>query len=286
MSIRIERVRPEWVPELGRICFEAFSTLQDRHGVERDFDAVESGEMVVGLFASRADYAGFAALDGDRLLGSNFLGFSDDVASVGPITVSPEAQGRGVGRTLMNAVLDEARKRGRSRVRLQQEAINTSSLSLYESLGFDWREGCALMRPSIASDADPLMRAIEEDDLGTIGAISTRHFHHSRRNEAEGLLRIGVPGVLLERDGRCTGYFFPGMLGHGFAESDADLATLVTQAMRVAPPMFHRCIVPLGENGLHRALLGAGCRTIKLLNYMSVGPYQRPIGAWMPSIGM
>jgi len=285
MTIRIERVRPEWVPELGRICFEAFSALQDAHGVERDFDSPDSGAMIVGMFASREDFAGFAALDGDRLLGSNFLGFSDDVAGVGPITVRPDVQAQGVGRMLMNAVLEEARRRGIARVRLLQEAINTASLSLYTSLGFDWREACALMRPAIAPEASPGVRPVEERDLPAIDAISRRHYHHSRRNEVAGFLRMGLPGVLLDRGGRATGYYFPGMLGHGFAEHEEDLALLVTQAMRDAPPMFHRCIVPLGEQGLHRGLLGAGCRTIKLLNYMSLGEYTRPRSAWMPCIG-
>lgn len=288
MAITLQPIRPDQIPEASRICFEAFGSLQDRHGVERDFDSVETAGLVVGMFASRPDYAGFVALDDDgrTVLGSNFLGFSDAVAGVGPITVRPDAQSRGVGKLLMLAVMDEAVRRGITRVRLMQEAINTTSLSLYTKLGFDWREACSLMRPAAAPVDDPRARPVMEADLPAIAAISTRQYHASRVNEVAGFLRMQLPGFLLRRDGRDVGYFFPGLLGHGFAETPDDMAALITHAARHAPPPFLKMLLPLSQSDLHRVLLERGCRTIKLLNYMSTGEYRAPTGAWMPCIGM
>lgn len=288
MAITLQPIRPDQIPEASRICFEAFGSLQDRHGVERDFDSVETAGLVVGMFASRPDYAGFVALDDDgrTVLGSNFLGFSDAVAGVGPITVRPDAQSRGVGKLLMLAVMDEAARRGITRVRLMQEAINTTSLSLYTKLGFDWREACSLMRPAAAPVDDPRARPVMEADLPAIAAISTRQYHASRVNEVAGFLRMQLPGFLLRRDGRDVGYFFPGLLGHGFAETPDDMAALITHAARHAPPPFLKMLLPLSQSDLHRVLLERGCRTIKLLNYMSTGEYRAPTGAWMPCIGM
>ena len=286
MPLRIEPVSPEQVPALAKICFDAFGTLHRRHGVEPDFDSVKTAAMVVGMFASRPDFAGFVATDGAEVLGSNFIGFSDPVAGVGPITVRPEAQSRGVGRALMIAVMDEARRRGVTRVRLLQEAINTTSLSLYTKLGFDWRDGCALMRPAPAAADDPRVRPLVAGDLANIDRISTSQYHTTRRNEVEMFLKNGLPGFVLERDGRAAGYYFPGLIGHGFAEKVDDLAALVGHAARNVPPPFHKALVPLSENELHRALLSRGCRTIKLLNYMTMGEWKAPVGAWMPCIGM
>lgn len=287
MSISIIRVEPGHVPELGRICFEAFGTLQDRHGVQRDFDTVETATMVVAMFAARADFAGFAALDGGRLVGSNFLGFSDPVAGVGPITIDPGSQSAGVGRALMLAVMEEAARRGIRRVRLLQEAINTTSLSLYTKLGFDWREACALMQPAPAAADDPRIRAATIEDIGEIDRVSTRHYHSTRRNEAAWMLKAGMPAFVIRGGkGGVSGYCFPGLLGHGFAESPEELATLVVHAARHAPPPFHRVLVPLGELDLHRTLLARGCRTIKLFSYMTTGEYTRPRGAWIPSVEM
>ena len=289
MAAKIVPVRPDHIPALAKICFEAFGALQDRHGVERDFDSVETSEMVVGMFGSRPDVAGFAAEENGELLGSNFIMFADPVASVGPITVAPGTQARGVGKALMLAVMEEARKRGVAQVRLQQEAINTASLSLYTKLGFDWRDGCALVKiggmAAVPPAAGATIRAATGDDLEAIDRISSRQFHATRRGECGVMLKMGFPTAVLVRGGEVRGYHFPGFLGHGFAETAADLAALIAHSARHAPPPFQKVLVPLSQNELHRTLLGHGARTVKLFNYMTVGPFTPPGGAWVPSIG-
>jgi GNAT superfamily N-acetyltransferase len=288
MSFEIIPHRPEHIPELAEICFNAFGTLQDRHGVDRDFDSVETAATVVGMFGTRPDFAGFVAVErgSGRLLGSNFISFSDPVSGVGPITVRPEAQSRGVGRALMLAVMDEAKRRGVRQVRLLQEAINTTSLSLYTKLGFDWQDGCALIRPAPAATDDPSMRPVTAGDLPMIDRLSMRHYHSTRVNEVAGFVKMGLPGFVMQRGGEAVGYYFPGLLGHGFAETPEELAALVTHSVRYAPPPLHRALLPLSESTLHRLLLERGCRTIKLFNYMTTGEFERPRGAWMPCIGM
>lgn len=285
MSIRLFTPDATHVPELGRICFEAFGALQDRHAVERDFPSPDVATMVVGMFAARPDVFAVAAEVSGRIVGSNYIAFADPVASVGPITVDPRVQAGGVGRELMKAVMREAERRGVACVRLMQEAINTASLSLYSKLGFQWRECCALMQPVPAGEPDPRVRPMTADDLIAVDRISGQQFHFTRRGEVEIMLRGGVGGVVMERGGGVTGYFIPGLLGHGFAASHQDMLTLIGQAMRLAPPMFHRVIVPLGEHDTFTGLLRAGGRTVKMFNLMSTGPYRRPTGAWIPSIG-
>src|SRR5215204_4098113 len=65
-------------------------------------------------------------------------------SAIGPITVDPSVQGGGVGRQLMQAVIERAR--GAMGARLVQDAFNTRSYSLYASIGFDLREPLLLMR--------------------------------------------------------------------------------------------------------------------------------------------
>ncbi|MCC6425805.1 MAG: GNAT family N-acetyltransferase [Phycisphaerales bacterium] len=288
MPISIIPVKPDHIPALGEICHLAFSALQDRHGVERDFDTVEIGQMVISLFATRPDIAGFAAIDTDtgKLLGSNFLAYSDPVAGVGPITIHPDEQSRGIGRLLMLAVMEEAERRGIAHVRLFQETINTCSLSLYTKLGFDWRDAASLIRINPAPKDDPRIRPLTTADLPLVDEISKRHYHSTRIKEVADMLRLGFPGFVLADRHLITGYFFPGLLGHGFAVTDEGLASLVTHSARHAPPQFHKAILPLSENNLHRELMARGCRSIKMFNYMTLGPWQPPAGAWMPCIGM
>lgn len=284
--------REEHGPDLARICFEAFGRLQDRHGVARDFVSVDVAYMMVGMMLSRPDAAGFTAVDSasGRILGSNFLLFSDAVAGVGPITVDPECQSKGVGRLLMLAVMEEARRRRIEQVRLLQECINTTSLSLYAKLGFDWQDSCALMDPSTGDlqrrASTGAIRPMTEGDLDAVAAISKRQYHASRRNEVAACLRMQFPAFVLEDGSEVRGYFLPGLLGHGFAAEPGQLADLVIHAGMHSPEMFHRVLVPLSENHLHRELLNRGCRTVKLMSYMTTGEFTRPVGAWVPCIGM
>ncbi|MBC7772569.1 MAG: GNAT family N-acetyltransferase [Pyrinomonadaceae bacterium] len=289
MPLHLIKPTAAHIPALARICFEAFGTLHDRHAIEKDFDSIETSEMLMGMFVSRPDMFGVAAQVDGAIVGSNFLQLSDAVAAVGPISVSPGTQASGVGKSLMIAVLDEARKRGVQQVRLQQEAVNTVSLSLYTKLGFDWREACALMRTTDVGALTPsrggIVRPLTINDLPAIQRVSTHHYHSSRHNECEIMLRGGFPAVALERDGIVTGYFIPGFLGHGFAQSPDDLACLIGAAMQRAPLPFHKILVPLGQQELYRTLMSRGARAIKLFNYMTVGPYTPPLGAWLPSVG-
>src|SRR5688500_14371619 len=147
MSIELIPATPEHLDALSRICHFAFNTLHQRHNVLPDVPTEDVGRLIIGAVLQRPDYAGVVAVDDGRILGSNFLLLADEVAGVGPITVDPTTQSRGVGRLLMQWVIDEARRRrGRDgHVRLFQEALNGTSLSLYTRLGFRWRDAAALM---------------------------------------------------------------------------------------------------------------------------------------------
>ncbi len=55
--------------------------------------------------------------------------------------VAPERRGRGLGRALMDAVLDVARSEGADRMDLGTSEDDVAARRLYESLGFDNHEG-------------------------------------------------------------------------------------------------------------------------------------------------
>ncbi len=58
-------------------------------------------------------------------------------ADIQTIAVVEGARGHGLGRTLMNALLSEARTRGADEVFLEVRADNPAAQHLYESLGFE-----------------------------------------------------------------------------------------------------------------------------------------------------
>lgn len=64
------------------------------------------------------------------------LDASRHVLEVQGLSVAHDARGRGVGRQLMLAALDEARRRGARKVSLRVLATNPVAQDLYRSLGF------------------------------------------------------------------------------------------------------------------------------------------------------
>jgi GNAT superfamily N-acetyltransferase len=80
------------------------------------------------------------AEDQGQIVGSNFLDERSCIASVGPITVDPTTQNRGLGLRLMQDVLDRAARQQKAGVRLLQAGYHNRSLCLYTKLGFCTRE--------------------------------------------------------------------------------------------------------------------------------------------------
>lgn len=284
MPLELVPAIPEHVSELGRICYEAFKDISDRHHFPADFHSAAFGRMIIGMLVAREDYYGIAAMMDGQPAGSNFLLVSDEVGGLGPITVEVPMQGQGLGRALMQNVIDHARESGVEKVRLLQDSFNMTSLSLYASLGFDTKTSVALMQPAPASSADSMIRPVTDDDLPVIAELSTRIYKVSRRNEVAANMRSPFRPFLRERGGRVTGYFTIGYAGHGVFETDDDALALVAEVARQMPPDFHRILVPLIEGSLYRKLLAAGCRNIKVMNLMALGPYEAPDGVWMPSV--
>jgi predicted N-acetyltransferase YhbS len=285
MALTLAPATPAHVSELGRICYEAFKHVSERHGFESDFQSADFARMVWGMLVQREDIYTVAAFEDGRPVGSNGLLVSDGVGGVGPITVEVAGQGNGTGRRLMEDVLDYARQNGIEMVRLLQDSFNMASLSLYASLGFDTRAPVAVMRAAPAAAADRTVRPLTEADLPVVEELSRRIYKISRRNEIAASMRPPFQPLVRERGGRITGYYSLGMIGHGVAEAEDDLVALVGQAARGVPEEIATCLCPLVEGDLYRKLMAAGCRTRKVMNLMTLGPYEAPDGPWLCSVG-
>ena len=145
-EIVVRTAAPEDAPVCGQICYEAFSAISAAHGFPCDFPGPEATTgMLSMLFASPGLYC-VVAESGGRIVGSNVLDERSVMQGVGPITIDPSAQNLGVGRKLMQAVMDRANERGAAGIRLVQAGFHNRSLSLYALLGFDVREPLSCMQ--------------------------------------------------------------------------------------------------------------------------------------------
>jgi GNAT superfamily N-acetyltransferase len=275
---------PQHAAELGRICFEAFRQVSEGHGFERDFPDAETAAKVISLIQSFPGNFQVAGRVDGRLAGSNFMVLSDDVAGLGPITADPAFQGRGLGRRLMQAALDYATERGFRQVRLLQDSYNTTSISLYASLGFEVREPIGVIQAAPAREPDGAVRLARGSDLPALEELCVRYYKTSRRNELAAWIERGFAVLAHEAHGRIRGYLAPDKLGHGVAETEAVALALISQIARHARPGGAIFFCPLRNTSLYRAALTSGCRLSKIMTLMTLGPYEEPSPVWMPSI--
>jgi predicted N-acetyltransferase YhbS len=282
-EIMIRTARPEDAPACGRICYEAFAKVSSSHGFPCDFPGPEVAIGVLSSMFSSADlYCVVAEADG-RVLGSNCLDERSVIAGVGPITVDPDIQNSGVGRKLMQAVMDRASGRGVAGVRLVQAAYHNRSLSLYHSLGFDVRDplSCVQGRTRERSIAGCAVRAAQTADIVACNELSKRVHGFDRGTELAQAIAQNT-AVVVERGGRITGYSSGlGFFGHTTAETNPDLQALMASVEAFAGPGI---LVPSRNNALLRWCLANGLRIVQPLTLMSTGLYNEPQGAWLPSI--
>ena len=282
-KVSLREVEPGDAASCAEIVFEAFGGIHDHHRVQRDFPALEAAAGLLDMFIAHPQIWGVVAEVDGQIVGSNFLDERSPIRGVGPITVSPEGQDSGVGRRLMEAVLE--RGRDAPGIRLLQDAFHMRSLALYEVLGFDVKEPVAVVtgNPRKDPDSEHEVRPLEDQDLDACEELC-RMVHGHERNELRDAKQAFTPFVALRED-RVVAYastvsFWP--MNHGVAETTADMeALLVGAAASVDEPLAY--LVPL-RSQLFRWSLEQGLRLIKPMNVMALGEYREPRGAWFPSV--
>ncbi len=176
MSISIRRAEMADAAACGEIAYRAFQTRADYHNFPRPYP---SAEFATGLLSTALDNPGFygivAEQDG-RIVGSNFADQRSPIAGIGPITVDPEVESRGIGRSLMQRMMDHLAAQGFAGVRLVAAAYNNRALCLYTTLGFQAREPLSVMQGGAVDASLPgyCVRPAVEGDIAACNALCRR----------------------------------------------------------------------------------------------------------------
>jgi predicted N-acetyltransferase YhbS len=268
---------------VGDICYRAFKAIADQHNFLPDFP---NAGAAIGFLATLIGHQRFfgvtAEIDGE-IVGSNFLDERNPISGVGPITVDPALQNDRVGRALMQAVMERSAERGFAGIRLVQAAYHPRSLALYLKLGFEARELLACLQGPAIGKVMPgsAVRPAATDDLPACNRLCMRVHGHERGGELADAVAQGAARVV-ERMGRITGYATPiAFFGHAVAETNDDLKALIAAA---APFPGPGVLVPACNGELMRWCLAEGLRIKQTMTLMSMGLYNDPDGAWLPSV--
>jgi GNAT superfamily N-acetyltransferase len=283
MGLKLRPGTPEDAEVCGRISYEAFSAIAREHGFPSNIPTPEDGVGVASLGLTHPDfYSVVAELDG-QVVGSNFLDERSTISGVGPITISPATQRRGIGRALMKDVMRRADDRGAAGVRLLQAGYNNQSLSLYAKLGFRARDLTACMQgaPLTERISGYEVRPATHADVPDCAVLCRMVHGHDRSGEVSDAVRQGT-AMVVEHDNRISGYatglaFF----AHAVGESNEDIKALIAAAEAFAGTGI---LVPVTNAELFEWCLDRGLRVVHTMTLMTTGLYNTPDGAYLPSV--
>jgi len=287
-QITIRRATPADASVCGRILFDAFGGIARKHNFPLDFPSFDAVGGMMNLCITHPKFFGVVAEREGVVVGSNFLDQRDAIAAVGPITVDPNQQTSGVGRRLMQAVIERGLADGHPGIRLVQDAFNTTSMPLYTSLGFDIKEPLALMqgRPKDKPAAKGKARQMTSQDIPACADLCRSVHGFDRANELADAVRMFNP-MLLERSGRVVAYVTAPnfwFLNHGVAEREEDMFELLLGAAAAGDQSL-ALLVPTRNAAFFRWALSQGLRMAKPMSLMAMGRYYDPRGCFYPSVG-
>ena len=187
----------------------------------------------------------------------------------------------------MQAVIE--RGAGSRGIRLVQDTFNSTSLSLYASLGFDVKEPLVLVEGVIKGGApsDNEVRILREEDYESCAELSRQSHGFARVNELKNTPPF-LPAFVAVRDGRVRAYtsaphFWP--LNQAVAETEEDLRDLLAGASALSDGKPLSFLLPTRQAGLFRWCLQQGMRVVKPMTLMVMGEYQEPQTCYLPSVG-
>ena len=183
----------------------------------------------------------------------------------------------------MKDVLDRAGHGNAAGVRLLQAGFHNRSLCLYSTLGFRTREPVSILQgaPLGQTFAGYHVRAATQADLEACNEICRRVHGFDRAVELGEAIGQKAASVV-ERQGRITGFttgiaFF----AHTVAETNSDLMALIGAASEFGGPGF---LLPTRNHEVFTWCLKGGLKLVYQMTLMTIGLYNEPSGAWMPSV--
>jgi GNAT superfamily N-acetyltransferase len=267
----------------GRIFYDAFESIATRHNFPVEAGSPEFSHYKVGELLTGDGFAGLVAERDGEVLGSAFVDERGEVAGIGPVSVDPAAQDAGVGRALMQAALQRENDRRVAGIRLVQTAYHYRSLALYAKLGFVVREPLSVLQgtPPALSVPGRGVRPARETDLAACADLCIRVHGHARDGELRDAVAAGTARVVERPDGisgYATGF---GYGWHAVAETNDDMCALLASAEAYVGLGI---LVPSRNAELLRWCLDHELRIVQQSTLMTIGLYNDPVGAYLPSI--
>lgn len=278
MMVSIRQATEADIDGCAQSMYVAFLTLDKRHHFPSYFTDLDHAKMAARILITNDNSYGLVAESDGRIVGSAFMNEKRPIRAIGPVSVHPDFQNRGIGRRLTDLLLDRANDA--PSMRLTQDAFNTGSLALYTSLGFDTVESLALVQGKFKTQPPPDLefRPIFKTDYDECIALCQKVAGFDR------VPNNPIDMFCILRNGHITAYTVDlSTEGYTLGESEADVQALILHiaAQKSSQLAF---LVPHSYPNLLRWCIDEGLHITKPLNLMVKGQYQKPKGIYLPNL--
>lgn len=261
----------EAMVDLRRMTAQDLAAAHDLSSEQKWPHRIEDWEILLGL-----GFGYVAQRDGEEVGTAMAWLYGADAATLGMVIVSPRAQGMGIGRRLMEAVLSDL---GDRTVLLN---ATDEGAPLYRKLGFEpigpvfQHQGAAFAVPMAELIPDERVRPLGAKDMPTLCDLARRASGMDRDALLEALVP-GAQGVVLTRSNEPVGFALFRRFGRGYvvgptiAPDTGGAKALISHWLGSNAGIFCRLDVP-EESGLAAWLDELGLPCVGRVMRMVRGP--------------
>jgi GNAT superfamily N-acetyltransferase len=303
MDIELRPIRPEDRSEVAELIYSSINYWYRTHGAPEIFQGgPRVTEIFYDVYNDLTPGCNVVAVNpqNGRIMGSCFYHPRQHHVSLGIMNVHPNYFGRGVGRQLLQQIIDYTHRNGYNSLRLTQSAINIDSFSLYNKAGFVPRyayqdmitqvpqsgmnrtvEGLDRVRDATVADV-PAMAALEMEVSGISREPDYRYCIENRR----GIWHVSViegPRGTLDGFMISCAHVVMNMLGPCVARTEQDAAALILRELDQHKGRAPVCLVPMDKVALVRQMYQWGARNCEMHFCQVYGKFQPFRGVNMPT---
>jgi GNAT superfamily N-acetyltransferase len=218
--------------------------------------------------------------DGKPVGTASWWAYGPGFGTIGLVLVDRQQQGKGIGRQLMNKIIDDAG------ARTLQLVATKAGLKLYRDCGFrdvgsiEQRQGIPLPGPRACPPCEAMLRAVTKEDLPALIELDAAAIGAPRIPVIESALAAGS-GVIAEHGGRAIGFALMRPSGRGttigpLVANDERLAIALANQLMERQDGFIRIDVPSDARQLAAWLDAAGLVRVDEVTTMVRGASPEP----------
>lgn len=296
MGIVIRGMSIEDTEETGKVIVSSFNDVFIKHGFPAPFPAWQIGQGIASSYARHDPEGCIIALEGGKIVGSGFIHLRGETATIGPVSVSPDCQNKGIGRALMEELLHIGTNS--SSIRLIQDSFNLVSFSLYARLSFEAKDTVLNMIMEGPEDYQKTgthfacqserseFRIVEKKDLPMVVSLDKKMLGLDRAKDFQLLINEGAGFMHKSRQSQeVTGFMLfysyrnkTIFIGPGAALTFEALADLLLEVVRLNRGFSLRLKILASQIQLLQFLLKVGFKVTGIGTFMVRGNYQKPSG--------